>query len=298
MQPKYTIIIVGAGKVGTAIGTLLHQKDHRIVAAAAAHQASLETTGRYLPAAYLSVDLREIARYGAKADIILLTTQDDQIQPTCETLAAYGTFTPRHTVMHMSGASTLDVLASACVAGAGVASIHPIQSFASAELAIEKIPGSYFGVTADDGARDVALAVVRDLGGVPIDIQDEDKAMYHAAACITSNYLVTLLHMAEKVYNAAGLRADIALDAMMTLISGTLSNIEKVGTIEALTGPIARGDVTIIKQHLQSLRRLDANIERAYRVLGLQTVDVAVKKGTLSAENAAELIAVLEDRSC
>lgn len=291
-EKKYKVSVIGAGKVGTAVGNLLTKKGHQIVAAVATSSDSLDKAAPFLPGACLLTDIDQ-AIAGAK--VILITTKDEQIKPACDELAAKRLLGPEHTVIHMSGASSLDVLSSAKSAGAKVASIHPIQSFVNVELAIEKLSGSCFGVTAEDEAKDVALDIVADLGGKPIEISDENKTLYHAAACIASNYLVTLLHLAEEVYGAAGMGKDIALEAAMPLIKGTVSNIESVGTVAALTGPIARGDVKIVKQHLDSLKRLDENVISAYKMLGLQTVDIAVEKGTLGQEVASQLIALLKD---
>jgi len=291
-EKKYKISVIGAGKVGTAVGNLLNKKGHRVVAAVATSSESLDKAAPFLPGARLLTDSGQAI---AGAQVILITTKDEQIKPVCDGLAAKGLLGPEYTVIHMSGASSLDILSSAKSAGAKVASIHPIQSFANIELAIEKLPGSYFGVTAEGETKDVALSIVADLGGKPIEISDENKTLYHAAACIASNYLVALLHLAEQVYGAAGMDKSIALEAAMPLIKGTISNIESVGTVAALTGPIARGDVKIVKQHLESLKKLDENVINAYKVLGIQTVDIAVEKGTLSQEAASQLIALLKD---
>ncbi|MDI6716296.1 MAG: DUF2520 domain-containing protein [Actinomycetota bacterium] len=292
MKSKYNISIIGAGKVGTAVGHLLLKKGHNITAAAACSNSSLEKASRFLPGVTLTKDS---AKAVCGADVILITTRDEQIKPACDKLEAAGVLLPEHIVMHMSGAGSLDLLSSAKAAGAKVASLHPIQSFASIELAIERLPGSYFGLTAEGPARDAALRIAQDLDGKVIEIADENKSLYHAAACIASNYLVALLGFAEEVYKASGLDKDIALKAMMPLVKGTLSNIENVGIAAALTGPIARGDVKIIKQHLESLDKINAKAASAYRVLGLKTVEIAIEKGTLGQENAVRISAILKD---
>ncbi|MBE0447895.1 MAG: DUF2520 domain-containing protein [Actinobacteria bacterium] len=289
---RYSVLIVGAGKVGTAVGNLLYKKGHRLVAAVATSKASLDRAALFLPGARLLQDGTGIA---GEADVILITTKDGQIKAACDHLVRSSSIKPSHTIIHMSGAASLDLLSSAKEAGAEIASLHPIQSFASIELAIESLPGSYFGLTAEGPAKAVTLQIAQDLNGRVVEIADKDKPLYHAAACVASNYLVTLLYIAEEVYKAAGLREDTAIEAMMPLVKGTLANIESVGTTSALTGPISRGDVKIVEQHLRSLRRLDGDIIDTYRALGLRTIDIAVKSGTLDSEVADKLSAVLKD---
>lgn len=313
---KYGILIVGAGKVGVAVGSLLLKKGHRVVAAVTQSRASLDRAASYLPDARLLLagDDELIKSAAEDADIILITTKDENIAQACASLAASGAIAPSHSVFHMSGASSLKTLAPAMAAGACVASIHPIQSFATIELAIEKLPGSYFGVTADgeslgcapgtgsafvaeplEGARGIAYALVSELSGKPIDVADENKVLYHAAACIASNYLVSLLNLAEQVYMAAGFGRDVAVEAMMPLVKGTVTNIESVGTVGALTGPIARGDAEVVRGHIESLEGLGAEVVRLYKALGMRTVDVALQKGTIGETSATELSAALQD---
>ncbi len=104
----------------------------------------------------------------------------------------------------MSGAGGLDLLETAKKAGAAVASIHPLQSFSSIDQAIQNIPGSYFGITADKKAQKTAKNIVRDLGGIPLFISSDQKPLYHAAACFASNYLVSLMNVVESIYQAIG----------------------------------------------------------------------------------------------
>ncbi|HZD59890.1 MAG TPA: Rossmann-like and DUF2520 domain-containing protein, partial [Anaerolineae bacterium] len=262
-----------------------------LVAAVATSRASLDTAGLFLPGVRLLQDGAEAAK---EADVILITTKDGQIKAACDDLVGHGAVMPSHTVMHMSGAASLDLLASAKAVGAKVACLHPIQSFASIELAIERLPGSYFGLTDDGAARAVALQIAHDLDGTVVEIADKDKPLYHAAACVASNYLVTLLTIAEEMYRAAGFEKDAALEAMIPLVKGTLANIGSAGTVAALTGPISRGDVATIEQHLRSLSGLSADTVAAYRAMGLRTIDIAVKSGTLHSEAADKLSAVLK----
>ena len=85
-------------------------------------------------------------------------------------------------------------------------------------------------------------------------LADEDKPLYHAAACLASNYLTTLLHNVEEIYQSLGMERQDALTAFWPLVRGTLNNIETKGTVQALTGPISRGDVGTVEKHLNAFR--------------------------------------------
>ncbi len=284
------VVILGLGKVGTAVGYFLRGAGHPI-AAVAARSVESASRGVEFTGGTVYVDYTEAARRGR---IILITTVDDAIAPVCEKIAREGSIGPGNRVVHMSGACGLDVLASAKKAGASVACIHPIQSFADVKNAIENIPGSSFGVTADRDIEDWALRIVQDLGGRAFIIADADKPLYHAAACMASNYLVTLMHLVEGIYLRIGLSRDDALRAFWPLVRGTIRNIEVKGTVQSLTGPISRGDIGTLEKHLAAFSGKIPELESLYRALGLETADVGFKKGTLSPERVQEIKTLLK----
>lgn len=277
----YNFAILGLGKVGTAIGYLLNKSGHKIIAvsdkSAAALKKALPYTG--------GKAFRDPKKAVVGADSILITTPDDFIATACNEIANSKLIKDKF-VFHMSGAGGLDLLDSAQKAGAVVASIHPMQSFSSIETAINNIPDSVFGITADQKAKKQAQIIVRDLGGIPVFISPDQKPLYHAAACFASNYLVTLLNVVESLYESIGISKTNAQNAFLPLIYGTLKNFENSGSIQALTGPISRGDAGTIKKHVAAIGKAQPQYSSLYSVLGLVTSDIAQRKGTLSLKQA------------
>jgi predicted short-subunit dehydrogenase-like oxidoreductase (DUF2520 family) len=276
------VAILGLGKVGTAVGFLLRQAGYRIVAVASRSKASL-TQGIVYTGGKPYLNFSEAA---LQANCIIIATSDDAIAYVCNRISSEGGIKPGTKVIHMSGAGGLDLLESARDAGARVACIHPLQSFADVESAIRNIPGSTFGITSGDEIRKWSVRMVRDLGGVPFFISDADKPLYHAAACIASNYLTTLIHMVEEIYQSLGLSREDTIRAIWPLVMGTIGNIESKGTVQALTGPVARGDAGTIRKHAEALRQKLPDLLQAYSALGILTADVGLKKKTLSPETA------------
>lgn len=289
MAQTRKVSIIGAGTVGTAVAYLLGKHGYEIVALAARTEETLAMAHSHVQA-FSTCDIVDAAK---KGDVILITTSDDQIESACREIAAGGGVSPGDAVFHMSGALPLSVLAAAREAGAMVGSIHPMQTFADVEGAIKNIPGSVFGVTADEDLRAVAEELVKGMGGEPVDVNDSDKVIYHAAAVAVCNYFVTLVHYGEDLYRALGIPADTALKAFLPLLKGTVANIERSGTAGALTGPIARGDIGTVKRHLEALEeRLPDKVD-VYKLLGRHTVHVALEKGSISAERANEILDLL-----
>ena len=122
-----------------------------------------------------------------------------------------------------------------------------------------------------------------------MEIQTRAKMLYHAAAVVASNYLVTLMDLAFGLVEPAGIARSEALKAMAPLIHGTLANIEKVGIPEALTGPIARGDSQIVARHLEQIQDRAPGLLELYKTLGRHTVPIALAKKSLSTQAALEL---------
>jgi predicted short-subunit dehydrogenase-like oxidoreductase (DUF2520 family) len=288
-RPLNNFAIIGLGMVGTAIGFLLKNAGYKVIAIADKSPAALK---RALP--YTSGKAFRKPREAAQeADCILITTPDDAISSACQEIALCQAIKGKF-VFHMSGAGGLDLLESANKAGAAVASIHPLQSFSSIDQAIKNIPGSYFGITADKKAQLPAKNIIRDLGGIPLFISSDQKPLYHAAACLASNYLVSLMNAVESIYRAIGLNEKDAKTAYLPLVYGSLKNIEKSGSISSLTGPIARGDFGTIKKHIMAINKNLPQYSSLYSSLGLITVKVAQQKGTLNAGQAKKMNAILK----
>lgn len=291
-----SLSILGPGVVGTALGALGARAGWRVVVGGrnlartqAAARLITEASSQASPHAQqvVATDFRSAA---AKANLVLLTVRDDVIEQLCDELAAAGAFTPGSVVAHVSGALDSTVLASARRAGCHVGSMHPLQTLPSVAQAVESLPGCWCFIEGDDLAVQPLEALARDIGMRPARLAGpQAKALYHAAACVASNYLVTLLAAATECEAAAGIDQAQALDALGPLVRATVENVLKLGPASALTGPIARGDAGTIQRHLTAIADARPALESFYRQLGLLTLELAVRKGTLSGDDARRL---------
>jgi predicted short-subunit dehydrogenase-like oxidoreductase (DUF2520 family) len=174
--------------------------------------------------------------------------------------------------------------------------IHPLQSFADAVMGVRQLPGSPCSVEGEEALLPLAEALATDLGGIPFRITAEHKALYHAAACVASNYLVTLVDTASEIMAACGFGREDAFHLLTPLLRGTGKNLSALGPELALTGPIARGDLRTVRKHLQALTELPPEISEIYRVLGQRTVALAKRRGMLSSEAEEKILKILEER--
>lgn len=281
MAQQKKIGIIGAGKVGTAVGVLLNRAGCRI---AFVHdidpsraRAAADAIG-----GDVSAPVEDIAGASRDADILFITTPDRLIGVVADDVARKGGIRPGHIVAHMSGSLTSDVLQSVREHGAAAASLHPLQTFADFTQALKNIPGSVFCLEGDREALPELRRMITIFEGVEISIPKQDKALYHAGAVVASNYLVTVIWSAVMLLEAVGMDGPTAVKALMPLVEGTLNNIKTLGVPAALTGPIARGDAATIADHVAAMKEKRPDLLEFYRVVGRLTVAAARKNGNVS----------------
>jgi len=291
-----TVAIIGAGRVGGAIGRLLAKAGYTVTAVATRHRETAAKAWTFIGS---GEPLTDAVKAASSADIIFITTPDGAIRSTCGDIAAGGGFRSGKIVVHASGAQTLELLHSASAAGAYCAVLHPLQSVPSMELGEKNIPGSYFRVEADPEAVTIARELVKAMGGIELVMPKwtsgkDSAALYHAGAVVVSNFFVALVDLGLRFYEALGAERKDALRAVLPLIKGTLANIETAGIPDALTGPIMRGDVQTVRGHLEAIRARTPELAGLYQELARHTVTVARDKGSLGPEAAAEMLELLK----
>ncbi len=230
-----------------------------------------------------------------EADIVLLTTPDAVIRQTAEEMAAHGRMKKDAVVFHCSGALSSTELTALTHAGAKTGSIHPLQSFGSGNAAKNPFQGIMMGIEGDAEAVEKAWVMAKDLGATPFEIDTAGKMLYHASAVVASNYLVTLMKSAMDLLGTSGVPPEKCFDILKPLITGTLGNIENSGAVDALTGPIVRGDAAIVRAHVAAIRRDASQLLPLYKLLGKYTVEIAFERSSITDEVRRELLRVLSD---
>jgi predicted short-subunit dehydrogenase-like oxidoreductase (DUF2520 family) len=239
--------IIGTGRVGSVFAAALADAGHPVV------------TGR-------------------SADITIIAVPDDALAAV---VAGLG---PANLVAHTSGRHGLGVLEPAVARGARPLALHPAMTFTGRPEDLARLrKGISFGVTAPPDVRPLAEELVRELGGTPEWIADEQRALYHAALAHGANHLVTLINEARDALRAAGVaRPERMLDP---LVHAALDNALRLGDA-ALTGPVSRGDAETVAAHLAAL---PPEARPAYLALARRTAERAVAAGRLTAAQAAPI---------
>lgn len=280
---------IGAGKVGTALAVGLSRIGYHISAVYSRSLTSAERLAGLLPGCHIYQNAQQVAD---TSNMVFITTPDDSIHQIAGQIHwQHGKY-----VLHCSGALSLDALEKAQQNGAETGSLHPLQSFASIDQAINNLPGSTFALEGNEQLLSMLKQTVTLLGGRAIELKAGDKALYHAAAVLTSNYTVTLLRMAAVLWESFGIPQTEAVTALLPLLKGTVNNIESIGLPDCLTGPIARGDLDTIRKHMEDIAAKCPALLSAYKEMGLQTIPIAVASGGIDKEKARMLSSILENK--
>lgn len=277
MSALPTLSIIGSGRVGKAIGRLLHATGSVCISEVLVRKPALADAALAFIGAGSAVNI-----IGAMqpATIFLLTVPDDRIEACCNQLTAAGCVRPGSIVFHCSGAQTSALLASASAAGAVVASVHPVRSFADPALVAASFAGTCCGVEGDAAALAVLTPLFEASGARMVAIDPTQKTLYHAAAVFASNYLVTLVDVAMQCYGQAGVAPETALQMIAPLLRESAENALRLGPGAALTGPVARGDMaTVVRQQQALLQWLPAHAA-LYAQLAGATAALAASRDT------------------
>ncbi|GAA4132000.1 Rossmann-like and DUF2520 domain-containing protein [Actinomadura keratinilytica] len=285
---RLAVGVLGAGRVGSALGAALARAGHRVVAAAAVSEASRRRAEERLPGAVVTTPQETVAA----ADLVLLTVPDDALPELAEGLAATGVPIEGKLLAHTSGRYGADVLAPLTRAGGLPLALHPVMTFTGRPDDLNRLTGISFGVTAPEPLRPVAEALVVEMGGEPVWIPEERRPLYHAALAGGANHLVTLVVEAMDLLRAAG--APEPGRMLGPLLGAALDNGLRLG-IGGLTGPVARGDAGTVAAHVAELGRVSPQSRSAYVALARLTADRALAAGLLKAEDAERLLGVLAD---
>jgi predicted short-subunit dehydrogenase-like oxidoreductase (DUF2520 family) len=266
--------LIGAGHVGRVLGRLF---------AASGAFAVQDVLTRGPASAQQAVDFIGAGRAAASyaqlrpAAVHLLAVGDDQIATACAALARAVPLAGS-VVFHCSGALASTELRAAAEAGALVASVHPIRSFADPAAVAAQFAGTFCGVEGDAGALAVLTPALLAIGARPVTIDASAKTVYHAAAVFASNYLVTVLDAALRAYQAAGVPEDVARQLAQPLASESMANVFRLGAAPALSGPIARGDMATVERQQRALALWDLATGELYQALVAPTAALAARK--------------------
>jgi predicted short-subunit dehydrogenase-like oxidoreductase (DUF2520 family) len=284
------IAIVGAGAVAQAFGRLLLRRGAKVVAVASRTHLTAERAAKFIGPTVQAVTIVELPRLARR---LLIATSDDAIEQVAQTLAEAGMSTG--VALHTCGAKGSEALAPLRFRGVACGVLHPLQTIATPEQGARDLVGVTFGVTGDRDAVEWAEEIVTLLDGKPLRIKAGLLGSYHAAAVMSSNALVAVIDAAVALLMRAGIEEQAALRALEPIARASLENIFRLGPRTALTGPIARGDVSTVTAHMDALATAPQTVATLYRAVAEQLLVISRERG-LPASTARALQSAIHSR--
>lgn len=279
------LAIAGTGRVAQALGRRLALGGWPVAAVGGRDAGRRERAARFIGAGTRAVSFAELAAWSS---YVVIAVPDDAIPKVAREIGRV------EVAIHTSGLYDVEPLAPLRKLGCACASMHPLQTVATPGQGVEALAGAWYSISGDEAACRFAGELVRAAGGRQFHVEGGRRPLYHAAAVMASNYVVTLLDAAVMLMERAGVEGAAARQALGPLVRSAVANALDMTPERALTGPIRRGDKGTLKLHCKELNDADPAIARLYGALGRRTIDLAVRAG-LEPEAAGQLERILSD---
>lgn len=275
MEPNPKISVVGTGAVGSSLIKQLSGAGYEIKSVIS-RQPAKEVHNRI--GIKLPIVHPDELTGNNIGQILFISTPDDAISKMDETISGLDINWQGRVVTHCSGFHASNILKKMNEKGASVAAFHPIQTFVD-RSGKETFKDINISIEGDDEALGVLMDIALNLQANPILLNSNQKEILHIAAVFISNYVVALGGISDRLIkenvNGAGLKI------LFPLLHQTINNLGQFEPDEALSGPIERGDIDMLKRHLKTLENQD-DIERVYRLIGKQALKLVGQSGKLS----------------
>ncbi|MCH5267922.1 MAG: DUF2520 domain-containing protein [Lachnospiraceae bacterium] len=262
--------IVGAGRVGVTLGKYLAD-------------AGVDVAGYYSKTTKSAVEAAEftdtkvfekLADIVQVSDTLFITTPDSVISEVWGCIAAYPL--TGKILCHFSGSLSSDIFSGIDKTGASGCSIHPMYAFSNRFTSYENFHTAYLVAEGAASARKPLENLFRGLGHTVLEIRAADKVKYHAAAAMISNDMIALFQTVLDLLEECGFKEEDSICLLRPIIENNVSTMLEQGAMEALTGPVERGDTETVKKHMEALQASPAG--EVYRTLGKVLVDIAERK--------------------
>lgn len=258
--------------MGGALAIALHRAGYRIDILIDREGKDAAQIARYIsprPEIHSLDSISEIS-----SEIVLITTPDRTIADIALWLSRRLS-TRNKLVFHTSGSLSSSVLAPVAVRGRSIGSIHPLVSVSSAMTGAKSFAGAFFCVEGGPSAVKAGMRICDRLGGEPFHLSTDSKPLYHLAAVLAAGHLVALVDVAFSLMSKTGLGGEKARSVLLPLVKSTVANLESQQPVDALTGPLARGDFAVVERHLEVLSRIGSSNEREiYLDLALRSLEI------------------------
>lgn len=283
--------IIGLGRLGFALYKALNNKNLNVTS------LFNRSKSKYCGISNNPIIMNSIQQLVNNSDIIFICTRDDEIKNVANEI--YEIFSDdkldSKKFFHMSGSLTSDELEKLKLLGANVGSFHPIQTFVGKKSDVSGFENIVFGYEGDETLLETVYEIVKLFNSNVIIVKKEHKALYHACACIISNYLTSLFYCVKEIYEFIGVDEQLMKKALMPLVQKTLDNIKKNDVIECLSGPIIRTEEKLINEHINELNKFEQRFIELYKSLGKFAVEISKQNNGVNMHKLKRIEKILNE---
>ena len=272
---------VGAGKVGCSFGMLFATTQHNLVGYYSRTSSSADDAAEFTKSKHFQ-NLETLIK---ECDTVFITVPDDAISTVWDSIKHMSI--AGKMICHCSGSLSSKIFRDIEETGAYGFSVHPLLAVSDRYQSYQELPKALFTIEGDAGHIDELKALLEGSGLKYAVINADVKTRYHGAAVMCSNLVVGLIQAAEDELRICGFSEEQLSDAIAPLLLGNVNKVLKVGTKDALTGPIERNDVGTVEKHLNTFEGMDRQV---YKTMSLKTLEVAKSKHPQSDYGQLELL--------
>ena len=262
--------IIGAGKVGTTLGKYLSIHGKNVTGFYSRTHESADEAATFAETETYS----SLCKLVEESDVIFITTPDGVIPQVWGELLHQDI--SNCIICHFSGSLSSHVFSGREEAGASGISMHPMYAFSDKFHSYEQFHTAYLTLEGDPEAVAVMKPMWEAIGHHVLTLKAEDKIKYHAAAAMASNEMLGLMQASLDILSECGFSEKDSMALLTPLVQGNIASMLEKGCVNALTGPVERGDAQTVRKHLQALEGSKAG--KIYQSLGGTMVELAKRR--------------------
>jgi len=250
---KNNIHFIGFGKLGTTLARAMYESGWFVPYYWIRNEIDYIEANRYLPDTKFELQIK--ASVIKSAEVILITVPDIRIGSVAEYLSQTLSDWDGKIVIHTSGCLNSSELEPLKQNGATVGSIHPMQTFHSRFLPPNIFENIYIAVEGNNKIATFADELCKDLNAKMFKIKPDQKLLYHIAAVSLSNFLNGVINYGENLFSRLGIDQELLQPLIQPIITTSINNYFQANGKSSLTGPLTRGDFSVVEKHLSYLKK-------------------------------------------
>jgi len=286
-------VIIGGGRVGTAIGLQMKKTGFNLLCIVEKSARQRKKIGEFTDTDIIKSGLSE--KIVRESEIIIICTKDDEIETALQELKEFNLKIGNKIIFHTSGMHNSGIIEKYGIRKANCGSFHPVQTFSKCNSESDRyLSGIYISLEGGKTFREYGKLLIREWESETFILKPEDKVTYHLICVLSSNLLIAYFKLISELGERIGISVNRFNKIFFPLIRTAMENMVKDGFEKSLTGPIARGDYRTIQKHKSALGKHRKEIEMIYRMLGNEALKLSVKKKSINTKSLKEIKKILK----